>query len=198
MQTKGHLCMLKIISSAVFALSVAGTAVAEDTITWKENIQGWSVAIDRTIDDSCFIISGFEDDLFLRFQFNATQQNVQFIVASVRWESLQSGEEYDLEVAFGEREAWEGTAKGHRWNDILPSLILSVPIANQQASTFMQEFTAMDTVSVVHDGSEIANLALAGAAEAVASMLDCQAAMTQANKARSSGRDPFAPKPDPV
>ena len=190
--------MLKIVSGAVFALFVAGNALAEDTVTWKDNIQGWSVAIDRTIDDSCFIISGFEDDLFLRFQFNATQQNVQFIVASVRWESLESGEDYDLEVVFGEQQAWAGTAKGHRWNDILPSLVLSVPIANQQASTFMREFTAMDTVSVMHDGSEIANLALAGTAEAVASMLDCQAAMTQANKARTSGADPFAPKPDPI
>ena len=190
--------MLKIVSGAVFALFAAGAAVAEDTVTWKDNVQGWSVAIDRTIDDSCFIISGFEDDLFLRFQFNAAQQNVQFIVASVHWESLKSGQDYDLEVAFGGQEAWAGIAKGHRWNDILPSLVLSVPIADQQASTFIREFTAVDTVSVIHDGSEIANLALAGAAEAVASMLDCQAAMTQANKARTSGTDPFAPKPDPI
>lgn len=190
--------MLKIVSGAVLALFAAGAAVAEDTVTWKDNIQGWSVAIDRTIDDSCFIISGFDDDLFLRFQFNATQKNLQFIVASVHWDSLKTGEDYDLEIAFGEQEAWSGTAKGHRWNDILPSLVLSVPIADQQASSFMHEFTAMDTVSVVHEGSEIANLALAGAAEAVASMLDCQTAMTQANNARASGNDPFAPKPDPI
>lgn len=190
--------MLKIVSGAVFAALVTGAAAADDTVTWKDNVQGWSVAIDRTIDDSCFIISGFEDDLFLRFQFNATQRNVQFIVASIHWDSLKSGQEYDLEVAFGGQDAWEGTAKGYRWNDILPSLVLSVPIADQQASNFMQEFTAMETVSVVHDGSEIANLALAGAAEAIESMLDCQAAMTQANKARSTGTDPFAPKPDPI
>ncbi len=190
--------MWKVTSCAVCALLLAGTAVAEDTVTWKDNINGWSVAIDRTIDDSCFIISGFEDDLFLRFQFNATQQNVQFIVASIRWDSLKNGEDYDLEVAFGEQEAWAGTAKGYRWNDILPSLVLSVPIEDQQASHFLREFTAMGTVSVVHDGSEIANLALAGAAEAVASMMDCQAAMTQANEARTSSADPFAPKPDPI
>ncbi len=190
--------MLKVASGAVCAVLFAGTAIADDTVTWKDNIQGWSVAIDRTIDDSCFIISGFEDDLFLRFQFNATQQNVQFIVASIHWDSLKSGQDYDLEVAFGGQEAWAGTAKGYRWNDILPSLVLSVPMEDQQASHFMHEFTAMGTVSVVHDGSEIANLALAGAAEAVASMLDCQAAMTQANKARATGNDPFAPKPDPI
>lgn len=190
--------MLKIVYGAVFALCSAGIAVAQDTVTWKDNIQGWNVSIDRTIDNSCFIISGFENETFLRFQFNATQQNVQFIVASVQWDSVQTGQNYDVEIAFGDLDPWEGTAKGHRWNEILPSLVLSVPIADQQASNFMQEFTAMGSVSVSHEGSEIARLALTGADQAVASMLDCQAAMSKANKLKSSGQDPFAPKPDPI
>ena len=113
--------MLKIASGAVFALLMAGTANAQDTVTWKDDVQGWSVAIDRTINDSCFIISGFEADLFLRFQFNATRKSVEFIVASVRWDSLQNGEDYNVEVAFGDLDAWEGSATGHRWNDNLPS-----------------------------------------------------------------------------
>lgn len=190
--------MLKIASGAVFALLMAGTANAQDTVTWKDDVQGWSVAIDRTINDSCFIISGFEDDLFLRFQFNATRKSVEFIVASVRWDSLQNGEDYNVEVAFGDLDAWEGSATGHRWNDILPSLVLSVPIADQQASHFMKEFTATGSVRVSHDGDEIAHLALSGADEAIASMLDCQAAMSKANQARKSSADPFAPKPDPI
>ena len=190
--------MLKIIGGALCAACVAGTAIADDTVTWKDDVQGWSVAIDRTIDDSCFIISGFEDDLFLRFQFNATQQNIQFIVASVQWDSVQSGEDYDLEVTFGDMDAWNGTATGHRWNDILPSLVLSVPIADQQASHFMQEFTGTESVRIRHDGSEIAHLALTGAAEAITSMLECQANMSAAADARQTGDDPFAPKPDPI
>lgn len=190
--------MLKFAYGAVFALLPVGTAFAQDTVTWKDDIQGWSVAIDRTIDDSCFIISGFEDDLYLRFQFNATQQNVQFIVANIQWDSLETGEDYDLEVAFGDLESWEGMAKGHRWNDILPSLVLSVPLADQQASHFMKEFTEMGSVRISHDGSEIANLALAGADEAVASMLDCQVSMADANKSKQNGSDPFAPKVDPI
>ncbi|MCG6884000.1 MAG: hypothetical protein LJE62_09630 [Silicimonas sp.] len=190
--------MLKIASGAVFALTMTTAAVAQDTVTWQDDIQGWSVAIDRTIDNSCFIISGFEDDLFLRFQFNATQQNVQLIVASVHWDSVETGGDYDVEVAFGGLDAWTGVAKGHRWNEILPSLVLSVPIEDQQASHFMTEFTATETVSISHDGSEIATLALSGADEAIASMLDCQAAMSKVNDAKRSGDDPFAPKPDPI
>lgn len=190
--------MLKVAGGVLCALCVSGAAIAQDTVTWKDDVQGWSIAIDRTIDDSCFIISGFEDDLFLRFQFNATQRNVQFIVASARWESLENGQDYDVAVTFGDLDAWLGTAKGHRWNDILPSLILSVPVEDQQASHFMKEFTDMGSVRVSHDGSEIAHLALSGANAAVESMLDCQATMAKANEARDTGDDPFAPKPDPI
>jgi len=190
--------MLKIVGGAICAMCVTGSAMAQDTVTWRDDVQGWSVAIDRTIDDSCFIISGFEDDLFLRFQFNATQKNVQFIVASVRWDSVQSGEDYDLEVAFGDMDAWSGKATGHRWNDILPSLVLSVPIEDHQASHFMKEFTATESVRISYDGSEIAHLALSGADEAISSMLECQANMSKAKESRDTGTDPFAAKPDPI
>jgi len=190
--------MLKIVGGAICAMCVTGSAMAQDTVTWRDDVQGWSVAIDRTIDDSCFIISGFEDDLFLRFQFNATQKNVQFIVASVRWDSVQSGEDYDLEVAFGDMDAWSGKATGHRWNDILPSLVLSVPIEDHQASHFMKEFTATDSVRISYDGSEIAHLALSGADEAISSMLECQANMSKAKESHDTGTDPFAAKPDPI
>jgi hypothetical protein len=190
--------MLKIAYGVAGALLVASAAAAQDTVTWKDDVEGWSVAIDRTIDNSCFIISGFENDLFLRFQFNATLQNLQFIVASVRWDSLENGEDYDLEVSFGDLDAWSGLARAHRWNDILPSLVLSVPVEDQQASNFMQEFTAMGSVRVSYDGSEIAHLALSGASEAVASMIECQATMSQANAKRGTTGDPFAAKPDPV
>lgn len=190
--------MLKIISGAICALCVTSAANAQDTVTWQDNVQGWTVVIDRTIDNSCFIISGFENELLLRFQFNAVQQNVQFIVANVNWESLKTGEDYDMEVAFGDRDSWSSTAKAHRWADILPSLVMSVPVANQQASDFMKEFTAMGSVRISHEGSEIANLALAGTGEAVASMLDCQAAMANAKPLKKLGTDPFADEKEKI
>lgn len=187
--------MLKFFSGAVIAICSTGAALAQDTMTWDDNVQGWTVVIDRTIENSCFIISGFEDELLLRFQFNATQQNVQFIAANINWKSLQAGKNYDMEVAFGDRDSWAGTAKAHRWNDILPSLVMSVPVENQQASDFMKEFTAMGSVRILHEGSEIANVDLPGASEAVAAMLDCQAAMANV---KAPDADPFAKEKDKI
>ena len=184
--------MLKIVYGAVFALSSAGAAIGQETVTWNNNIQGWNVAIDRTINDSCFIISGFNNEQFVRFQFNTAQQNVQLIVANIHWDAVQNGQNYDIEVAFGDREAWSGIAKGHRWSDILPSLVLSVPMADQQAAHFIEDLTAKESISISYEGAEIANLALAGAEEAVASLLDCQAAMSEAQNLKGSKPDPFA------
>ncbi|MDA8586201.1 hypothetical protein N9L47_07970 [Rhodobacteraceae bacterium] len=190
--------MVKIVFGAALALCTASATVAQDTVTWADDIRGWNVSIDRTIDDSCFIIFGFANEMFLRFQFNAAQQNVQFIVASVQWDSVETGQDYDVEVAFGDLDPWAGAAKGHRWNEILPSLVLSVPVADQQASHFVEEFTAKESVRISYGGSEIATLVLTGVEEAVASMLDCQAAMSKAESLRDSGTDPFASKPDPI
>jgi len=184
--------MLKSVMSAVLALGAATTAMAQDIVTWNDNIGGWRIVVDRTIDDSCFIISEFEDNVLLRFQYNVAQQSVQFIVASVLWDSLKTGEDYDLEVTFGDFDTWFGMAKGHRWNDVLPSLVLSVPVEDQQASEFMKEFTSKNAVRISHNGDEIANLDLAGTHEAVASMLDCQATMSHVNVSTQPATDPFS------
>ena len=62
----------------------------------------------------------------------------------------------------------------------------------------MKEFSAMGSLRMSYEGSEIANLALTGADEAVASMLNCQAAMSKAEVPEGTQKDPFAPKPDPI
>jgi hypothetical protein len=185
--------MLKVASCAAVALLTAGAANAQDTAIWNDDIDGWAVVVDRTINDSCFIIAGFGNNVYLRFQFNLPQQNIQMIVADAAWDSLETGTEYDLNVAFGDREPWTGLAKGHRWQDVLPSLVLSVPVANHQAADFIDDFTAVNSVRISFDGTEIANLPLKGVDEAVQAMLDCQAAMSEVDHSVLDA-DPFAGK----
>jgi hypothetical protein len=173
--------MLRLSWGALLALLPATAVVAQDTVVWEKDVQGWAVIVDRTINSSCFIISEFADDLYLRLQFNTTQDNVQFILANMRWDALETGREYDLEVAFGSHASWDGAASGYRWHDVLPSLVFSVPVADNQAYHFMREFMGIGSVSVSFDGEEIATAALAGADRAVASMMECQATMFEAS-----------------
>ncbi len=172
--------------------------MSQDVVAWQENVRGWSVVVDRTIDNSCFIISELEDNFFVRFQYNAVQQSVQVIVASTNWSSLKTDKTYDLEVSFGEDNTWPTKARGYRWNDVLPSLILSFPVENQQAPTFMRDFTTSAYMRISFEGSDIADLPLIGAHEAVASMLECQVAMSDTLNLKSASKDPFARETDPI
>jgi len=173
--------MFKFVQSAIVALVFTGSAQAQDTVMWRDNVNGWAVAIDRTIGDSCFMIAQFEDEVLLRFQVNATTHDLQFIIANIEWSTLQTGKGYDLELAFGNLDPWQGVAQGHRWNDILPSLVLSVPFSDSQAATFLEDFTENASLRVSQEGIQIAKLALSGTDEAVAEMLDCQKSMAKAS-----------------
>ena len=168
------------IDSAVLAACVAvlaGSAAAQETVVWESDLNGWEVAVDRTINNSCFLLAGFANDFVLRLQVNKQQQNIQFIVGNIRWSSLKVGESYPISVAFGDATPWEGEGIGHEWSSILPSLVLSVPSDGDLAAHFLDEFAAMDVARVTFEGKEIANLSLADSAPAVSSLMDCVAAM---------------------
>ena len=181
------------IGSAVAAF-LATSAIAEDAVTWEENVDGWRVAIDKTIDNSCFIISSFGNEQYLRLQFNAVQGQVQLIVASLSWDSLETGEEYDIEVRFSDQHTWARTAQGLRWHDVLPSLVMSFPFADEQTKSFIQEFARTGSVRIMYEGAEIADLAMSGAGAAIASMVECQSQMLEAKGDEDAVKDPFAIK----
>lgn len=183
--------MLKSTSGVLALVCSVLPAMAQDTVLWQENVAGWQVNVDRTIGNSCYISAAFDSGAVVRFQFNARQQNVQFIIGDLRWASLEAGETYDMEVTFGNRDPWSGEAVGHRWSDILPSLVLSVPTENQRAAHFIQEFAGTSGIRVAYDGREIANLSLKGADDAIAEMLACQRVMA----ASSEPADPFEASP---
>ena len=170
--------MLRFVFSAVFTLFTTTSVGAEDTVVWEKDIQGWSVIVDRTISDSCFMISEVSDDLYLRLQFNSIQSNVQLIVANMRWDALENGRDYDLEVAFGKHSAWTGPANGYLWHDVLPSLVFSVPFANQQAQYFLREFEETNSVRISFNGTEIAKADLGRSDEALAALAACQSTLS--------------------
>jgi hypothetical protein len=180
--------MLKSIPGVLALLSTVLPAQAQDTVLWQENVAGWQVNVDRTIGDSCFMSAAFDTGAVVRFQFNARQGNIQFIIGDLRWASVLEGETYDLEVTFGDLAPWSGEAVGHRWSDILPSLVLSVPAEDNRAADFIGEFATTAEVRVAFDGREIAQLSLVGSGDAVAEMFACQREMA----ASGTPVDPFS------
>lgn len=172
--------MLKCVPGVVALCLSVLPATAQESVLWQENVAGWQVNVDRTIGNSCYISAAFETGAVVRFQFNVERGNVQFIVGDIRWSSLEAGESYDMEVTFGDRDPWSGEGVGHRWSDILPSLVLSVPAEDDLARHFIDEFAETSAVRVAYDGREIANLSLKGADVAIAEMFVCQREMAAA------------------
>ncbi len=181
--------MLRVCAGAVLALLGCGAASAQDAITWEESVQGWHVAIDTTIDDSCFILAGLESGAYIRFQFNVTDNSVQLIVADTNWNDVDSGQDYSVAVSFGGREPWAGIAVGHKWLGTLPSLVLSVPLDDDQAFDFISDFSNTQTFAMSIEGSEVFELSFSGTDAAIQSMLACQASVTEAKSGQSFGSD---------
>lgn len=181
--------MFRVCVGAFAALFGCGFASAQDAITWEESVQGWHVAIDTTIDDSCFILSGLESGEYLRFQFNVTNGSVQLIVANTEWDALRSGEDYSVAVSFGGREPWAGMAVGHKWLGTLPSLVLSVPLEDKQAFDFISDFSSTHSLAMSIEGSDAFEMAISGASAAIESMLECQESVTKAKSGQSSRHD---------
>ena len=180
------------LKAALFTLVMAQTALAQDSVTWKENVQGWHVAVDRTIDNSCFIIARFENDQYMRLQINTVQSTLQMIVASPAWATLKSGQDYDVQIAFNDMPARPERAMGHRWQNILPSLVLTFPISDAETGTFLKDLTLTNSFHVFYEGAEIADFGLSGVKGAVAAMMECQRQMARLNDAPGAHGDPFA------
>ena len=191
-----RLLVFKVLAGALFALITAGSASAQESVIWKENVHGWRVAVDRTIDNSCFIITRLANDQYMRLQINSVEAHLQVIVANPTWSALETGRGYAVEISFDEPKSWPVEAIGHKWQNVLPSLVLSFPLGEHETRQFLNGVTSTRSLNISYQGSEIAALALPGVEGAVASMLDCQEQMARFNQEQESGDDPFGPAAD--
>lgn len=169
--------MLKVLSGMLPALFLAGSVQAQEIVGWRQDVGGWTIAVDRTIDNSCFMIAKVDTDVLMRFQFNAAREDVQMIIANTRWDALEDGRTFPVVVTLGDGSPWEGLAQSKQWKDVLPSLVLSVSGEDRQAVAFVEQFSRIGRVRVSTDGSEIVSLSLEGTQEAVREMMACQQSM---------------------
>ena len=168
-----------MFKSAILACLVCGaasTAVSQEIADWQSDVGGWHVAVDRTIKDSCFIISEFESDVLLRLQINATLNEVQLIVADMGWSALEAGAKYPLELVLDDNDAWIGEGLARYWSGVLPSLVVSIPVREHAAAQFMGEFAGGHSIAISNAGTPLANLELSGTGAAVRELMTCQSA----------------------
>lgn len=186
---------LGLLSVAV----VAGAAVAQETALWKEDVAGWEILVDQSLDDGCFMITEYERGTLLRAQFNPAADTFQFVVGDPNWKSIEENKFYEIEVEFGSAGPWTGDAVGYDFGGI-NALILHIPFEDDRADLFIEEFMRYTVVDVRYEGSSIARLSLKGTYAAMEEVMACQAAMLDQpapaqddpfSGSSSRGSDPF-------
>lgn len=181
-----------VAASIATAASIGG-ATAQDVVTWNDDVSGWTVAVDRTLNDGCFALACFDGGTCLRLQLNAANERVIFFAMNDNWQSLETGKLYDIEVKFGTLAPWTGMASVHRFSNGLPSLVLNVPFEEERAFNFIDEFMRMTGVRISYSGSVIANLSLRGTYAAMEEVFNCQRTMIEGGQRPRS--DPFSAAP---
>lgn len=183
------------ISALLFSLTTATCAQADDAVvTWKDDVRGWYLGVDRSIGDGCFMYASYNGGTFVRFQFNPQENVVNFIVGNEKWRSLEESKFYDLSVAFGRESPWNGQAEARFIGDEM-SLSLNVPFSEDRAATFIEELRRATVVDISYQGRTVDTLSLSGSFAAVTELLNCQTVIlddsTGSDPFSSSGEDPF-------
>ncbi|MDX0831738.1 hypothetical protein GOD82_17635 [Sinorhizobium medicae] len=182
-------------SALIFGgLLLAAPVCAAQTIPWKD-VNGWSVLIDPSTGNDCFISTMYEDGTILRLGFNFFQSQSQIYLAlgNSDWKSLEVGKDYPVQIQFDRNPVWNATVQGIDFGGIN---FLSVSTTD---TNFAEEFSRKLGMRATFNGREVAAFGLKGSARAVTEMINCQESVNAAASARStpqSPKDPFEAVPD--
>ena len=173
---------------AVTILTAAHPAHAEK---WKDDVRGWFIGIDNSMGgDGCYMHSAFEHGGTLRLGFVPSQSQFMLVLGDDDWMSLEEGKFYPIEVQLGNLSPWTGNASVHVWDDGDKSLVLDLPLENDVAANFIDEFKKMTSISVHYESREILRLSLKGTFAATDELLRCQLSMNDKRSGHDS--DPFS------
>lgn len=178
-----RLALLILLSTALSLVAVAARASEKPSI-WKDDVKGWSIRVDSSIGDGCFMSGTFKEGTALRVQINPSAKRLQLLIGNAKWHSIADHKKYALAVKFGNRPAWTGNASGMHLG-ALPMLLLNIGTKKGYADAFAKELMQANFVRVTFHGKQIAKLSLNGTYAAMQEVYACQKEMEKYNQ------DPF-------
>lgn len=154
----------------------------EETSLWRE-VGSWTVYVDHTLGDGCFLAAVFDNDSVFRVGVNRASSNPYYaLLGNPAWVSLRAKAKYPVQFRFDGNSAWDVPAVGV---DMGGSIFLR---ANFDESAFWTEFVNSAVLRVTRDGEPVTTLSLAGSKEAFAELVKCQ----RTEDAQKKAKDPFA------
>ncbi|MCV9944443.1 MULTISPECIES: hypothetical protein [Rhizobium] len=176
-----------------FMAAMPRIGLADDkAIQWKE-VGGWTVAVDPTLDNGCFVLTSFDDDTIFRLGFNFRKKDkpLYILLGNPNWKSLEKGKHYPIELSLDQTQ-WTADARGLDL-DGLKSLWIDT-----DDTDLIEEFSGKLSFRARFNGKEIAALGLKDSERAADELLACQKAVNDAvmkQPAPPQSKDPFEAKP---
>lgn len=163
-------------------------AIAQtQSATWKDDVRGWYIGVDRSLSDGCYMHREFERGSTMRVGFNLDRDFIVTIGNEAQL-SLENGKLYPIEFQFGSRTPWTVEADVWEWRTGNKALQFLLPLNGSNTETFITELQKMPNVVVRYEGRQILNLSLSGTFAAMEETINCQVSMQEST---SSNPDPF-------
>lgn len=177
-------------------IMLAGYAMVATPATGAENktarfimdIGGWSLMMDETLDDACFVGRGNADGTYFRLSYDDSRERLFFVASNSFWKSIDNDKPYRIEIKFDQGQPWIVNATGRRLSNGVPSLVFDVTEVD-----FIHDMRERRYFNMTWGGRSLGSFSLTGSSDALRALSDCQ-------KKADEGRDPFAkklPQPPP-
>ncbi len=177
--------LLSALAGLALAALAGIPAVAQDTRNWGQ-VGGWTIAVDPTLNNSCFALNEYDDGTVLRIGLDMSDPGGRWYImfGNDAWRSIEEGGDYDVSLQFDREAEWTAIASGINMGGETNFLYVFGSDVD-----FFDEFIRKNTLTLSYDGQYIAKVSLAGSARATGVMLDCQD-----HQVTTPAADPFAGK----
>lgn len=149
----------------------------------------WTIAIDTTLGSGCFLYAEFEAGSLFRIGVDRTNTSLYALWGDEKWQSIEYGKQYPVEVYFGDETAWTGNAEGFSFDPPENQPFLRLTIGEEAIELFMMEFMQEHNVRLHYENRQILNLSLKDSFQAGMQLLECQ------ESADKWSEDPFQDMP---
>lgn len=179
-----------ILLAGAALFSTASFAADNQSARFIRDIGGWSLMLDTTLDDACFVGRGNADGTYFRLSYDNSRERIFFVAANGFWKSIDNEKPYQIVIQFDQGQPWDVSATGTRLSNGVPGLAFDVTEVD-----FIHDMRERRSFSMSWGGRPLGTFSLTGSADALKALADCQ-------RIADEGRDPFANKaplpPPPV
>lgn len=155
-----------ILAGAV-ALLATGVAVQAQELQGFDQVAGWDVLVDPTLDNGCLINAEFEDGSDVRIGFDMRGPTGYIHAANDGWGDIVEGQSYPVSFSL-DGEVYQGEGEG-LYIDGLPGVDIEF-----DSIDFLMDIAQKQTMELSSESGPVMTIDLTGSAVALARAVECQ------------------------